>query len=276
MKPVLFITMYAIPVICMAQGEKKNDWTGQGLKGKVKTVRTCLASSENIEALRNTSFSDKDYWVDSFSNTGQYLKYYSISDGKFITKIDYKYDIRGSLIEEMINDNGAITKMTYNIKYDSAGNEIELKIFENSVSQGWTRSKYKMGKLTEVEDSSVLLGKSIIVYQYDDKGRVMEKEVYNPSHPEDKSIGKYQYDDKGNIKELAWYNTNRTLQERVAYKYDDHNTRILLEYFDNNGKLKSSYADEYIYDSTGNFLRHISKSSLDNVLSIDIREIIYY
>lgn len=274
MKAVFFIIFLSIPVFCMAQGEKKNGWTKQGLKGKVKTLRSSTDMSAKVEELRNKSFSDKDYGVDSFSNTGQHIKFYLFNDGKTITKTEFKYDARGSLIEEMKNKKGEITKMTYKIKYDGAGNKIETKIFENGVLQGWSRYKYKMGKLAEAEDSIAVFGKSSEVNKYDNKGRVVERENYYPSDPQSNSIVKYQYDDKGNTTEIAEYYPDRTLKYRTVYKYDDHNNTILAESYDNNGKLKNSSATEYIYDSHGNYLRKIQGGGY--LSSLIIQEIVYY
>lgn len=274
MKSLLFITLYAIPVICIAQGEKKNGWTEAGLHGKVKILRTCLELSDKIEDLRNKTFSDNNYGIDSFSGSGQRLRSYSVIDGKVAVKTGYRYDSKGSLIETIANENGKITKTSYKIKYDGAGNETENQMFENNILQMWSRYKYKSGILIETEDSMSILGKSRYVYKYDNKGRVAEQENYSSSGPQPNSFSKFQYDDRGNRSEVASYNADGTLKDRIVSKYDNHNNKIFDEHYDNKGNLKKSFPTEYVYDGHGNFLTRLEDAG--TLKTLFIQEIVYY
>ena len=125
-----------------AATKKKTGWQEQGLKGNVKTVTTSsyeikLVFGESKQVLRSKV-------IYKYDATGNMIEqaYYN-ADGSLSFKYIAKYDAAGSKIEEAYYNADGSLSGKYICKYDAVGNRIERAEYNvNGSLSGKTISKY--------------------------------------------------------------------------------------------------------------------------------------
>jgi len=190
------------------------------------------------------------------------------SDGSVGTRFVYKYDAKGNLTEQQWYAHTGRLGGRLVFTFDEKGNETSQTSYQADGSLSWKSfSKYDdNGNKTEWihYDGKTLRYK--IVYSYDSKGRVLEKETaeFNsapnalpPSHSPEPGKEVYTYDDDERTKEVVTYGVDGTLKGKVAYAYDERKNEVGRTAFNADGSHKNGDAlsMNIDYDSHGNWTR---------------------
>jgi YD repeat-containing protein len=256
---------------------RKSFATEQKLQGKVKLVRYCYGGRESdINEEKTRPFDRSDYWVDSFSTTGLKLLSYHIYKGAAAERCEFKYDIKGNLIEQ----SNPMTSFTY----DTKGKLIQQREYGADSSLGeWSRYIYVADKII-IKVDSIRTDEQVTLertkYKYNDRSELIEETNLYDNGGEHTIA--YKYDDKGNRISMIDVHNHDT----ATIKYDEHGNEILRVYHNVNdidpvdGSIIKDQiaASEYIYDNHGNWIRRVTTNQdimeFDNPLVI--REIEYY
>jgi hypothetical protein len=268
---------------CNADPVMRKTFATEKLQGKVKLIRYCYGGRESdINEEKTRPFDRSDYWVDSFSPTGLKLISYHIFKSSAAERDEYKFDVKGNLIEQRSSYGGGLpgyTKFTYN----AAGKLIQQREYSNDDSLG-TLSNYTYisNKVVIKEDSIKTPYQGVIVektrYKYNDRGELIEETNIYEGHEYTITYG---YDDKGNRILMI----GGTYHDTATIKYDEHGNEILRVYHNVNDidplgdVIKDQIAAcEYIYDKHGNWIRRVTTN--EGIMECDnplvIREIEYY
>ena len=178
------------------------------------------------------------------------------SDGSLISKILYKYDLLGNMIEKAsYHSFFSWTDCRILYKYDSQGNMIEGADYDSS---GSLECKYLykydlQGDLIEETlydpDGSL---RSKTLYKYDLLGHRIEETIYGSDGLLMRQYI-YKYDSQGNIIETVCCNYG-ALSKWIC-KYNSHNDIVEKVRCNPNTSLKCQYL--YKYDSQGNRIEKI-------------------
>jgi len=209
--------------------ESLNDWTKEGLKGKVKSYTQCT--------------------YEAFDRFGKIEKGEKLSGEQMI------YNEKGNLIEENHYSNGIIKwKNTY--KYDEKENLIEEnRYWSDTLYKKHTYKYDEKGNLIEANyhyySSDSILDYSKYTYKYDEKGNLTEGNRYLYGILDSKTI--YKRDEKGNlIAENVYSDYGDGVQGGQAYEYDEKGN-LIAEYA--LGSLgQGVYGQTYEYDKKGNLI----------------------
>ena len=259
-------------VLCLsctvAQAKGKTDWEEDGLKGKVKEVRTYNVK-ENAGALEK-SFIRRKIKYDKNGNrlVEEHYNEYDEKDGELSSRLVYKYKRKKNYIERLEYDN--YKKLIEKTLYDKNRIKIEDEDFIYGVNYCWrTVNKYDQnGKIIEeihfVNDS--LLEKTI--YRYDDKGNLTEeKHSDSPTRWENrKFINKY--DENGNLVEIEEYNFAGKLSYSTVYKYNDKKKCVEETIFDSDKKMCSHLTNKY--NDQGKKIESIHTVSNNELMQRDV------
>lgn len=199
--------------------EKENDWTKEGLKGKVKSVSEVKytikgsnieGNSKTIEYYNLKGYRTEEYWINiKYGNSEKTTYIYDTKNNiielnnydskrKQDKRIIYSYDDKGNMIQETLYRGGVIN---YTSIYNDKGKEVECKNYDEE------------GQLTD-----------ICISIYDEKGDFVEGKQYDANG---KFIGDfkkvhldtgisilsglkytYRYDEIGNWIEKTYYSKN--------------------------------------------------------------------
>lgn len=221
-KRILYIISGLITILVLSSStdKVKTVWEKDGLKGKVKEVRTYSADEsadkETKGKLRNITKYDKN-------GTSKETCYYDSTEN-LNSKSIYKYDENGYCIENY----------SYEYKNPSKKDQNDSD-FTNIDEEG----RHYKGGLVEKRTPT-----------YDANGRIVEWTIYEYT---DKRLKKkhltketIKYDNQGNVVERK---SNGKLGNRHTFKYDDHGNMIEKS-FESGGKLRRQYI--YKFDNKGN------------------------
>lgn len=228
-----------------------NDYDINNLKGQVKNV----IAVEN-KNLANSSIqfmpyaSEKIFQISDFNKSGEMLLYREIYEGNIpFMKKEYKYDLDGKLLEELI--------------YDEDNNIIESVIFKHNI-QGQMIEEFRKdydirllafydenGYLNKVKEESELQG-------YGERFYLIKRENENISEIEttkdNKLINKsfYKYDNLGNVIKVEHYNGKEDLlsTELIEYDFENNMSKLTVE----NKRRATVYSYDYNYDDFGNWI----------------------
>ncbi len=176
--------------------------------------------------------------VHKINNSGNIIEFSEYDkEGILISKQNYKYNSKGSKIEEVSTydttgapdeprkNDGPCCETRYIYNYNSNGKVIEKKeVFENQ--------------------------KTFLIqsYKYDDKGNIIEKVSYR-TYPLPEKIT-YKYDSIGNIIEEVSYDQNGIIHRKLGFEYNKNGKKIEENYFDRKhmSRLRIDRKSINIYD----------------------------
>lgn len=217
------------------------------LKGNVSEV-TCGWQGR---LLRVYKYDNYDKLIDA--------SYYD-SEGSLHSRSQYKYDIRGKMIEKNDGYSNSV-RTNYFYKYDPYGNLIEKDgTWCYNYGSRTDKDLYKYdsyGNMIEIagctSDGAIF---KQVVFEYDWRGNLIERINYRGGYVASKTIYKYdkqgnrieeasynadgslcskcvsKYDKQGNMLEAAWFNSNGSLIEKVVWKYDSYGNRVECDRYD--------------------------------------------
>ena len=247
-----FLSSYA------ANLPKKNDLAREGLKGKVKSVRTIgylvIEADGEIEKGEPIPFMYVEY-----NDKGNRLEEKLSSPDRW-HRIIYIYDDNGNKIEEKKSDSTGNILNNVIYTYNKKGNQIE--------KSGYKLGKYNSNNIYTYNNKGYLIKEGVyekyrefyseIIYTYDKKGRVIEKSHYGF----DKEFEMYlllkyiyTYNKKGNRIEEKEYNTsNEKLTAKNTFTYNKKGNIVEEKSYswDNKYGMLLIYRYIYTYDKKGN------------------------
>jgi hypothetical protein len=223
---LLFITFYCWLFTSQAQSfyeMDKQNLEGFGLKGKVLSFKD--TEYKAIDSSGVIKRGVKQYIIVFLFNKMGYMiemnQYFP--DGSLNAKNTNQYDAKGNIENNLYDAKGkwlGKTKILY--KYDTSGNVIETKNYDSEGKfLGKSDNKYNFnGKKIEwlsynAKDSL----ESIDIFKYDAKGTMVERDYCNPKGS---LIYKNIYinDTNGNMIEWDLYKSDGSLKTKRTYKYD--------------------------------------------------------
>jgi len=157
--------------------ESLNDWTKEGLKGKVKSYTQC--TYEAFDRFGKIKKGEKSYRRQVIYNEKGNLieeNYSDELDDNLDWKNTYKYDEKGNLIEENYYSDGILSsKSIYN--YDEKGNLIEENRYATSYDAEGNISSWWVG----------------YTFQYDEQQNWTKKIAFTEDGPHTITKREYQY-----------------------------------------------------------------------------------
>lgn len=190
------------------------------------------------------------------------------SNGSIDTRFVYKYDAKGHLIEEQWYAHTGQLGGRLVSTFDERDNQTSQKSYRADGTLDWENtSKYDdQGNKTEWLQYSGNTLRYKIVFRYDDKGRILEKQtvefnsapnVLRPSHAPEPGKVVYTYDDDQRTQEVSTYEPDGRLKEKLAYAYDERKNEVGRTTMNADGSPKNSesYSIDIEYDSHGNWTR---------------------
>lgn len=218
-KRILSIISGLITILVLSSSTDKTQtvWEKDGLKGKIKEVRTYSADESTDKETKGRLIKITKY---DKNGTSKETCYYDSTEN-LNSKSIYKYDEYGNCIENY----------SYEYKNPSKKDQNESD-FTNIDEEG---QHYK-GGLVEKRTPT-----------YDANGKIVEWSIYE-SRLKKKHLTKetIKYDNQGNVVERK---SNGKLGNRHTFKYDDHGNMIEKS-FESDGKLRRQYI--YKFDNKGN------------------------
>lgn len=192
------------------------------------------------------------------------------SEIKWISK--YEYDQKGNKIKAYFyNPDGSLYNR-YTYKYDRKGTLIQ----ETQYTDAFLENKYTY-RYEEVEESDKIKDiKSHDKYRYefDDKGNLTKMFYY---YPDGTILSKdiFKYDERGNEIEVILYRDNKILTYKTTLRYDEKGNKIEEIMYYHDGSVTYSANKDYEYDSYGNWIKEIEYRDGVGKYIIE-REITYY
>jgi hypothetical protein len=250
---------------------------------------------EEYAALLDKALTIPRHHVYKLNEEGRKVEYIVFeSNGSVGTRFVYKYDAKGNLTEQQwYAHTGKLGgRMVYT--FDEKGNEISQTNYLADGTLDWKNiSKYDSnGNRTELLQHQGNILRYKILYSYDSKGRILEKETaeFNrppgalpTSHAPGPGKVVYTYDDEKRTKEVATYDVDGTLKGKVAYAYDERKNEVGMTGFDADGSLKNGDTQliDIEYDSHGNWTRKTrliqsEKGGQPQAYHAQLRVITYY
>ncbi|WP_299837249.1 hypothetical protein [uncultured Tenacibaculum sp.] len=209
----------------------KNDWRTENLKGKVKSYTEL--SYEILEEKKQENHYKKE--VKNFDQ-----------DGKIINELLYNFDGVGNQFIPKYNEKNEKTAM-----YCYVENSDKL-IYRWIYSYNEKGLKIK----DEIYDASDKLTLERF-FKYDEKGNKIErtqKYVYNPDTALNKRT--FEYDESGrNIRINTYDPFGKNIKSHYDFVYDDGGNKIEENILNPNGKLTSKWIYKYEFDEKGNWIK---------------------
>jgi len=219
---------------CSVNQEQKNDWTEDGLKGKVKTL---------------TQFTYQAIYRFGKIEKGE------PSASPLAENFQMIYNEKGNKIEEnRLNSDGSLSE-NYISKYDENGNKIEENYYDADENSSW-KDIYtydeKGNKIAEYtyDSDSILVSNN--TYKYNKNGKIKREFHYWEGRLSTEST--FKYNENGKIERISYY-VEGNLQIKWTYKYDEKG--ILIEEIMDDSSRKLFYKIFYRYDEKGNLIEEI-------------------
>ena len=225
----------------------KPDWELDGLRGRVKSVRTYKAwfygGKNGLKAERKRELEEEVSYDPKGNQTKWRNVNYLPADPKDRFTAGYTCDAHNRISEaRYTRANGSLAKrITY--VYDERGREKE-------------RADYSPDGTLERKET----------YTYDDKGNLIEevdKQQVHPEHYVPKRYDVYvttkvtlKYDDKGNKVEEKHFYPDGSLYASWVYGYDLNNRMIKSTRFDKEGRPEDQVT--YKYDDAGKLIEEVN------------------
>ena len=206
------------------------------------------------------------YTLDERGNRVEEVGYQT--DGTISHRHLFKYDAKGNKVEDVYYSwNGTrVGRLVYT--FDERGNEVTQTSYDAADAVDFkTVSTYDaQGRKVEWVQH---LGETLryrVLYRYDEKGRLKERETFEYNAPPNVSTSHapvpgrvaFTYDDDKGTKEEATYNAEGALEQKVVTRVDDKGNQIGWAGFAADGSPK--YAQLRWYDQ-GKLLRTVDGES---------------
>ncbi len=262
----------SVLVFCLcctvAQAKGNTDWEEDGLKGKVKEVRTY--NVKDNDGVLEKSFIRRKIQYDKKGNrlVEEHYNEYDEKEGELSSRLVYKYKRKKNFIErfEYDNDKKLIEKTLYNKNRV----KIEDEDYIYGVNEQWkTVNKYDENQ-NIIEESRYVNDSlsDVIIYKYDEKGNLTE-ETHSDS-PTRWENRKYvnKYDENGNLAETEQYDFAGKLNYRTVYKYNDKKKCVEETVFDSDKKMCSHLENKY--NDEGKKIESIHTVSSNELMQRDV------
>ncbi len=210
-KSIVWTTLLALAIIVMAcdSGSSTqvadNDWSTEGLRGKVKSVTQRNYQAQNQLGGWVKGPSGQTYFIKRFTPEGfnETETTYYVTDNSIYGGTLYEYDGQGNLLKiNRVGPDGGITSYT-----------------EITERQGKIRP-LKFENYFVAPEENTLTGSSTMTWE---NGRVKESQFFNPNGIEVSKSGS-TYDDNGHIAEFTRvsYEQNNSMTMKYTYlSYDE-------------------------------------------------------
>lgn len=196
------------------------------------------------------------YTLDDKGNRVEVVGYQT--DGTLSHRQVFKYDSDGNKIEELFyGGNGARLSRLVNT-YDGRGNQLTLTSYnaDDSISYRTVISYDASDNNTEWVQYHGDTLRYRVLYRYDDRGRLKEKETFEYNAPPNVHTshapvpGKivYSYNDKESAREEATYDAGGALVSRVVISLDDKGNQIGRAEYGGDGAPKDTKVSWYDKD----------------------------
>ncbi|MFZ4059319.1 MAG: hypothetical protein ACOYKE_14345 [Ferruginibacter sp.] len=266
------ITILLLFIIIKSPAQDKlPDLKAEGLKGKVKSVKTKSYDAKEQSGTFVKSNLDVGEGRYVYNQKGKMVeKSYYRADGSLYSIEIYKYNDNGCLSEYKKVENNEI-KENYTCKCDEKSNVIEK--IESVDLIGTTTIKYNdkgnvIEEFTDFHDGSPFR----VTYKYDEKGNNIENNMNNDIITTNKydltgnriessnryGYSIYKYDAKGNQIETSSYK-NGALVYKCKDKYDATGNIIESVCYNSDGSLRSGTTfHKFVYDNFNNWIKKTS------------------
>jgi len=277
MRAFLFVFVLAVSFISNAQVQVStlalpHLQQCQELHGKVKAIKRMNLTLYDTTGISAKHIDSTEYWVDSFNTSGQRIAGYRVINDTVTDTIKIKLDNRGHIIDEQWHSLNVGTSYHVAYTYNKCGNMIKRTSYDAYGKPGNVVGyTYASGRLTEETEKRE--GETWrYTYQYDKKGKLSEKYIYNPWGL--KLVYKYAYNAKQNAVTEQYIYGKGKHHEAYRYKYDVHDNIVLRETLNQDGTSGIVYRAGYTYDSKGNWIRYLEYGGRGYLLRV--RQITYY
>ncbi|GHV37562.1 hypothetical protein FACS1894178_9310 [Bacteroidia bacterium] len=287
MKKGIVLLIFAAMIIgssCAQKHQTKTSWELDGLKGKVKSLRTITYEAiDTLGKIAKGNIVDNVYGsiLINYNRKGGWIEYRSYTPaGKNRWAEIPSFDEKGNRMERrdyIFSESDSTLHRRYSNKYDNKGNLTTAFLYNASDSLIWKRSYVYDNKGNETEicsyNATDILNWKVIC-AYDSKSNLIEENVYSASgNLDSKTI--YKYDSKGNRIEQCGYKSDDSLESKTTYQYDENGFQVEVCKYNADGKLDKRFAYKYKYDTKGNWIEKIDYKD-DVAVRIYERKIEYY
>ncbi|GEM_PF-3919365 len=179
----------------------------------------------------------------------------------FFVHYDDEYEkLKGQVktVEEstysIIESNGKVEKSRLTSKivmaYDKDGNEAGRKIYDTNgdlkeVIACLYNEQNKLKEETGINAQGEMTTRT--TYKYNDKGMMVEENLWTLIYANPIATTTYSYDDEGRMKEsIAWYSYKKDkVMWRYVYEYNAQGQKVMQKTFKEDGSLERKYVYEY-------------------------------
>ena len=153
----------------------------------------------------------------------------------FRGKVVYRYDKKGQKTEESSFDSKGTLLWRYVYRYNNKGHLLEKDNFDTQANL-ISRESYRYDTNEKVLEKTITMNNQTAykcVWQYDDKGKVVEKEEYFTELITPEKLDKLVIDE---------INTQGVLWKKIKYSYDNKGNRVEVNVYDAQKKEAPKYA----------------------------------
>jgi hypothetical protein len=174
-------------------------------------------------------------------------------------------------VYDVVEKDGGIEKSSLNWKhlviYNKDGNKIMKKTYklDGSLEDVYKFIYDEKGRLLE-EVGGDVAGKYLtkMIYEYDNKGGMIEDNLWAPKYSHPIITRTHKYDEKGRlIESIDWWSYRKSkVMWKYVYEYND-NGKVSIEklYKDDRGRIKEWVNTSYEYNENGDKIREVIKSA---------------
>ncbi len=215
-----------------------------------KDTKDYLRGFRVLYDITETKYSDGDYMIEEYEFNAEeqvlsFVRKFSYSGN---ISEDYKctYDEKGNLVKKEVNSLRGVSKSVYEYKYNNKGDVIYFK----DTSEDRNNEVYL--EYDEKGNCIKKTGKSIFMYEYDYRNRLIKKARYDKSGNLEMTE-KYYYDIYGNQKASEIFNPDGSRHLLSEYTYNIAGNLLTHKETDANGNERKKR--EYDYDLNGNIIK---------------------
>ncbi|NTW49082.1 MAG: hypothetical protein HGB19_04985 [Chlorobiales bacterium] len=186
-------------------------------------------------------------------------------------EIRFRYNEKGQRIEKLVLNSTGKKKAEFRYLYK--GNDLSEEQEFDTAEKLVTKTSYKRDAKGRVLETSFLnkddklqnnlLGYALRKYAYNEKGGVVQEDVYDAAKKKIRGMS-FQYDDKGTLTESKVYDETGQLADRTLYKYNDAGRLIEKKVLNAFRYIKQRTV--YAYDKQGRVSEERNFDANDNLL----------
>lgn len=252
---ILFFTI--INYTSFAQNKPLNNWKGEKLRGKVKSVKE-YSYPDGKKENKITKYSLMIYNKDGYmTEKSKYIN--DTMDEKTV----FFCNRWGKVTERDEYYKGDYVKNQSYYSFDDKGNCIKTDNNDgndNILSQSFYKYDDKENLIEQI-DTNRKYGEQIRTMEYDAKGNMIKLSLFTGGEWYNYEI--YQYDERGNRIDIKIYITkDNSLDGHYSYKYDKDNN--LIEYVYYGTFTDGKEVETFQYDKYGNEISDVKISTGDD------------